>query len=525
MQLKYFISIIFVSTNIYLTAQNEFAVKKDSTSVDEETFILDQLNAINELWYAKKAQYHETSQPPLSCKDISTTNIDSIYYLRLKTLTDQTLFPLVYNNHIRSYIDLYTRRYKNLSLLLGVSKYYFPMFEEALDRYNCPLELKYLAVIESALNPTAVSRAGATGLWQFMYPTGKMYDLNVSTWIDDRRDPLKSTEAAAQHLRDLSEMFWGDWVLAIAAYNCGPGNVTKAIQRSGGKTDFWDIYNYLPRETRGYVPAFYGAMYAMKYYDQHGILPADVSIDITDTVHVTNKVHFQQIAAVINIPVEKLTTYNPQYKRNIIPAPSESMVLTLPVEYISLFLANKDSIYNYNTNVYFPTRNISEATFASAEQSSLSTKCKYHTVKSGESLSIIARRYGISVTELSRMNNKRSTMIHPGEKLIVGHIKMPIEKKTPVQNQTLAKDTPLIVQTLIDTTIKSTKDTLTVKVLNDESNKTESSKYIDYKVQEGDTLWSISQRFQSVSVDDIRKVNNMGTNDRLTVGKTLRIPK
>ena len=511
---------IFITISFSLFAQNELNTNLDT--LEENSNILEQLDSINETWYAKKAIYHETSQLPFDFQDIDSENNDSIYYFRLKAITDQTLFPLVYNQHIRNYIDLYTKRYKSLSLLLGLAHYYFPMFEEALDRYNCPLELKYLAVIESALNPTAVSRAGATGLWQFMYNTGKMYDLNVSTWIDDRRDPLKATEAAAKHLYDLSQMFWGDWVLAIAAYNCGPGNVTKAIQRSGGKTDFWEIYNYLPKETRGYVPAFYGAMYAMKYYDKYGIRPAEIKLEITDTVHITDKLHFQQIAAVINIPTEELISYNPQYKRNVIPASDKTMVLTLPVKYIQAFIENKDSIYNYNASLYFPTSNISDIVFSDTENASTtaSSKYKFHIVKKGESLSIISRKYKISVAELSRLNNKKSNTIHPGEKLIVG-IK-PVVKKE-ITPSTASTDSTLIAKTMIDST-HTTIDTNTITPLKDivkQPNKT----YTTYKVEKGDTLWSIAQRFQSVTVEDIKKENNLSSNDPLIIGKVLRIPQ
>ncbi|MBP7102599.1 MAG: transglycosylase SLT domain-containing protein [Bacteroidales bacterium] len=529
MRLKYVLHFILITFSISLYAQNGTVVIIDSNLIEEESRILEQLNAINETWYAKKADYHENSQHAIEYQDINSKNIDSIYLFRLKAITDQTLFPLVYNTHIRNYIELYTKRYKNISLLLGLSHYYFPLFEEALDRNNCPIELKYLAVIESALNPTAVSRAGATGLWQFMYNTGKMYDLNVSTWVDDRRDPLKSTEAAARHLRDLSEMFWGDWVLAIAAYNCGPGNVTKAIQRSGGKTDFWEIYNYLPKETRGYVPAFYGAMYAMKYYDKYGITPANIPLDITDTIHVNNKLHFQQIAAIINIPIEKLISYNPQYKRNVIPASSETYVLTLPVEYISAFVTNKDSIYNYNTSLYFPTHNIAEAAFVSADDASCSTSTKYkfHIVKSGESLSIISNKYRIPVSELYRLNNKKSSMIHPGEKLIVGYVKVPLENKqaNPTVESTIdssltnVSHSDSVQHIIFDSTLTSTKKG-EVHVPQKET-----PTFITYKVAKGDTLWSIAQRFQTASIEDIKKINNINANEPLLVGKTLRIPQ
>lgn len=510
-----FCTIISVS----VVAQNELKESTDSLQAEDNSLILEQLDKINETWYAKKAIYHENSQTAFDYQDIETENIDSIHFLRLKAITDQTLFPLVYNQHIRRYIDVYTKRYKGISLLLGLSQYYFPMFEEALDRYNCPLELKYLAVIESALNPTAVSKAGATGLWQFMYNTGKMYDLNVSTWVDDRRDPLKSTEAAAQHLRDLSEMFWGDWVLAIAAYNCGPGNVTKAIKRSGGKTDFWEIYNYLPRETRGYVPAFYGAMYAMKYYDKYGIQPAKMNLEITDTIHISNKLHLQQIASVLNIPMEQLSCYNPQYKRNVIPASNQTMILTLPIEYIHAFESQKDSIYNYNTNLYFPTHPISNAVFASAENASSSTSSKHklHIVRSGESLSILSRKYGISVSELMKINNKKSTVIHPNERLIVGYIRIPDEKKPEKQTATL--DTLNIANISSDTLANTASDTTQLNIKKDEA------RYIDYKIEKGDTLWSIAQRFQLADINEIRKINNIEANEPLIMGKTLRIPQ
>ncbi len=520
MRFIYLFILFFISFS--LLAQNEQNTYLDTT-IEENSNILIQLNAINETWYAKKAIYYEKSQLPVAFQDIDSENIDSIYYHRLKIITDQTLFPLVYNQQIRNYIELYTKRYKSLSLLLGLSHYYFPMFEEALDRYNCPLELKYLAVIESALNPIAVSKAGATGLWQFMYNTGKMYDLNVSTWIDDRRDPLKATEAAAKHLYDLSEMFWGNWVLAIAAYNCGPGNVTKAIQRSGGKTDFWEIYNYLPKETRGYVPAFYGAMYAMMYYDKLGVRPAEIKLELTDTVHITNKLHFQQIAAVINIPTEQLVSYNPQYKRNVIPASDKTLILTLPVEYISAFIENKDSIYNYNTSLYFPTYTISDITFSDAENASIAStsKYKFHIVKNGESLSIISRKYNIPVSELSRLNNKKSTTIHPGEKLIVGYVKVPIQKKDSITTL----DATLVDKNTSDS-MNVNLDTVSVSLPSEsvkQSNKT--TNYTSYKIEKGDTLWSIAQRFQSVTIEDIKKENNLASDAPLIIGKILRIPQ
>lgn len=394
-----------------------------------DSSIVEQLDMLLSSWYAKKAVYHENSQTPIVEKDCPYTHPDSIMIYRLQKLTNKTLFPMVFNDDIRTYINMYIRKNRQVSLMLGMAKYYFPMFEEMMDKYACPLELKYLAIIESALNPIAVSKAGATGLWQFMYNTGKMYGLEVSTMVDYRCDPYRSTDAAARHLKDLSEMFWGDWVLALAAYNCGSGNVKKAIVRSGGKTDFWEIYNYLPKETRGYVPAFYGAWYVMSYYDKYGIEPAEMKFGQVDTFLIHEKLHFEQISSVLNISVEELKALNPQYKRNIIPPSDDAMYLVLPVEYTVAYEKNKDSIYRYETNKYFSKPSISavgETQLVASASGNYTLQAKTHTIKSGESLSIIARKYRTTPAELAKLNKMSvNTTIHPGKKLIVGYNKIP----------------------------------------------------------------------------------------------------
>lgn len=320
---------------------------------------------------------------------------------------------MVYNQTVRSSIDRYATKLRHqVSYMLGMMEYYEPIIEQALDVHGVPNELKYLPVIESALNPVAVSRVGATGLWQFMYSTGKLYGLKQNSLVDDRRDPMKATWAAAKHLRDLYDRF-GAWDLAIAAYNCGTGNVNKAIYRSGGKTNFWDIYYYLPRETRGYVPAFIAATYIMTYHAEHGICPMDSKLPLTtDTIMVNRLLHFDQIAAVCDIDMETLRGLNPQYKEDVIPGKFLPGSLRLPEDKIRTFILSGDSIYNYNREKYF-----SEEKVKVLKGQATNTGFVVHKIRSGESLSTIARRYRVTITDLKRWNNLRSNNIVAGKTL------------------------------------------------------------------------------------------------------------
>jgi membrane-bound lytic murein transglycosylase D len=508
-----------------ILAQETF--KPQQTEVD--TSIIEQLDALMSTWYAKKMDYHENSQLPVANQEPDYSTMDSIMIHRLKILTNKTVFPMVFNEEIRAYINMYIKRKQSVSVMLGLAKYYFPFFEETLDKYNCPLELRYLAVIESALNPTAVSRAGATGLWQFMYNTGKMYGLEVTTMLDYRCDPYKSTDAAARHLKDLSEMFFNDWVLAIAAYNCGAGNVKKAIVRSGGKTNFWAIYDYLPKETRGYIPAFYGAWYVMQYYDKYGIEPAEMRFGQIDTFLITDKLHLQQISSVINIPMDEIKALNPQYKRNIIPLSNDPMYLILPVEYSIAFELMKDSIYKYNTDQFFPQPAIyidrMTTQITSTENGNYKLQPKTHVIKSGETLSTIARKYRTTVSELTKMNKiKASTTIHSGKKLIVGYNKIALPKPKP----TFVNDS---VKLVLDTT-KILSDTLYKVPANkeretemvDKNDNPSKITYITYKVVAGDTLISIVNQFKTVSVSELLKINQLKEGDVLNVGQSLKIP-
>lgn len=346
---------------------------------------------------------------------VNPTFDDSTYISRLSKLP--TIIELPYNAVVRQYIDAYTTRLRKMvSTVLGVSNFYLPLIEEALDASGLPLELKYLPIIESAMNPSAVSRAGASGLWQFMLTTGKVYGLKSNSLIDERRDPIKSTWAAVAYLKDLYEIYH-DWSLVIAAYNCGPGTINKAIKRNGGKTDYWEIYNSLPKETRGYVPSFIAANYVMNYYCEHGICPtvADLSLD-TDTAMIVRNLHFQQIADVCGVPMDELRSLNPQYKKDIIPGESMPCTLRLPQEDLGLFLANEDSVYKYKADEFFSKRKTVEI---KKEATSTSSSPRYHRIRSGETLSTIARRYGTTVSKLKRLNGLRSDRISAGKSIRV----------------------------------------------------------------------------------------------------------
>lgn len=438
-----------------LSAQNKLHITEADTLCGEEAEvqIRRMWEEMQQSWYARIVEYQVHSQICLPEVVTDSLSEDSLNIARLEALLNTTVFPMVYNEEIKRYINLYTKGLKSMPLILARAQRFFPFFEEVLDKYGVPLELKYLAVIESALRPEAVSRAGATGLWQFIYGTGKLYGLEVTTYVDDRMDPAKATDAAARHLYDLSEMFDGNWPLALAAYNCGPGNVVKAIKRAGGAQDFWLIYNYLPRETRGYVPAFYGAMFAMKYHNLYGLEAAQTLVEAVDTLQIFQKLDFSKVSTVTGIPVEELKYYNPQYKRGIIPATSTGCTFTLPVKYVMLFEDSKDSIYRLQRQEELARITLPEQ--EGANGGDFYYRNKYHVVKSGESLTMISRKYGTSVSALLNLNHRKSTMIHPGERLIVGQTKVYIPKPAPAPADTLQKDTLAPALSVPDSTLVS----------------------------------------------------------------------
>jgi len=363
-----------------------------------------------------------------------------VYIDRLKRLPNVMEMP--YNDIIQKFIDRYTGRLRHsVSYMLGASNFYIPIFEQALEAYNLPLELKYLPVIESALNPKATSRAGAAGLWQFMVATGKQYGLEVNSLVDERRDPIKASYAAAQYLRDLYKIF-GDWSLVIAAYNCGPNMVSKAIHRAGGQADYWKIYPYLPQETRGYVPAFIAANYVMTYYCEHNICPMRTKLPSkSDTIMVSKDVHLRQVADVCGIDIEELRTLNPQYRRDIVNGSSHPSVIRIPSSATSIFIANEDSIYNYKADMLLTRRERVEVETNSVAQSysrsgygrsrrrssksksrrgrNRKSRGKSVIVKSGDTLSEIAARNHTTVSKLRKLNGIKGSNIRAGKKIKV----------------------------------------------------------------------------------------------------------
>lgn len=336
------------------------------------------------------------------------------YAHRLSRLPNVIEMP--YNEIVQKYINQYSGRLRNsVAVLLGASNFYNPIFEEALESYQLPLELKYLPIIESALNPTATSRAGAVGLWQFMIGTGKQYGLEVTSLIDERRDPIKASYAAAHYLRDLYNIF-GDWTLVIASYNCGPNNVNKAIKRAGGTKDYWSIYPYLPNETRGYVPAFIAANYIMNYYCDHNICPVNTTLPMgTDTIQVCRNVRMERISALCNIEEEELRRLNPQYRTNLIPGNVRPCTLRMPTAAINAFIEADDSIYVPQSEVL----NIKEVPAAAKTGKSSKRSGSTITVRRGDTLGAIAKRNRTTVSRLKKLNGLRSNNIRAGQRLKV----------------------------------------------------------------------------------------------------------
>jgi len=343
---------------------------------------------------------------------------DSVYKLRLSKMP--CLMEMPYNPNVRSFIELYTvRKRHQVEYMLGMSNYYFPLFEQVLGANNLPLELKYLSIIESALNTTIVSRMGAAGLWQLMIGTGRMYGLEINSLVDERLSPVKATNAAAKFLKDLYAIY-GDWNLVIASYNCGPGNINKAIRRAGGKRDYWTIYPYLPRETRGYVPIFIAANYSLHYASQHNLCPAIVNMPtLTDTVMVHQRIHLEQVAGVLNLPIDEVRLLNPQYKKDIIPGDIKPYALCLPLNSINAFIAKFNEVVSYKADELINNRRseIEILQAASTITPGGSGRVTYHKVKSGQTLSDIADKYGISLKKLKKWNNIKGSKIVIGQKL------------------------------------------------------------------------------------------------------------
>lgn len=433
--------------------------------------------------------------------DIESTNIDEkvdydlsteLLQERLKTLDAKSAFHIEYNPGLENIIKHYLKNRKtSYERLMSLSQYYFPIFEEALAKYNVPLEIKYLAVVESALNPRAVSRMGATGLWQFMYGTGKQYNLDITTFTDERSDLLKATDAACQYMVNMYKIF-GDWDLVLASYNAGPGNVSKAIRRSGGKQNYWNIRPYLPKETQGYVPAFIATMYVFEYHKEHGITPQKPIINhfATDTIMVKNKMSFKQISDLLDISEEQLQFLNPSYKRDFIPYQADKKhFIRLPLNKVAVFTSNENQIYAYCDYDF----NKREKPFSSQEMlassdATIVSKTKYHKVRKGESLGLIAQRNGVSVTELKRWNGLRSNNIVAGRSL-----KIIKEERVAVAPKKLVEK-PVSKTVVLNDTIKAKVKSV------------ETAKF--HLVEKGESLFSIAQKYD-VTSEELKEWNNL----------------
>lgn len=506
-----------------------------------DKYFSDKLDSMLKSWYVQNAFLLDSTELA-EADTLKQTLPDSVYIQRLQSM--QSAVSLSYNSTVKNYIAMYTnRKPKQVAVMLGLANYYFPIFEEALAKYGLPMELKYLPIIESALNPGANSVASAVGLWQFMYPTGKMYKLEISTFVDERRDPLKATDAAVRYLRDLYNIY-NDWHLVIAAYNCGPGNVNKAIKRSGNVRDYWKIYYKLPKETRGYVPAFIAANYVMNFYQSHNIFPKTPDFPIiTDTLMVNDYLHFNQIAEVIGIPVDQIRTLNPQYRRDIIPASKiKAYSLVLPQEEISAYLENESIIHKHRRTEFFPNNEIvnPQSKIVSIEPSNIKGRDKViYSVKSGDNLGAISGWFRVRISDLKYWNHLNKNFIKVGQKLTVyvpegqgeyfSHFnKMSHSEKqkslnikpTPNSTQNLAsaaKKEP--VQSSAATTASESK--LVNKEVVSEKNST--GEFVYYTVRKGDNFWSIAQKFPGVSNQDIMKLNNIRKANSLMVGQKLKI--
>lgn len=390
---------------------------KTAAGLSPEEYNADVTDSLLSIWYLhRQARKNEEGNGYDMDSVHFTTNVpDEVLMERFRKMNSFITLP--YNEKVRNYMILYSEKMPTkMGTILGLCKYYMPIFEETFNKYNLPDELKYMAIIESALNPVAVSRAGAKGMWQFMFRTAQLYGLEINSFVDERLDPFKSADAAARYLTDSYNVF-GDWNLAISSYNCGSGNINKAIRRSGGKRDFWSVYNYLPRETRGYVPAFVGAMYAIKYSKEYGLVPASVQMPAQlDTFEIHKNLHFKQISELVGISVDELRNLNPQYIKDVIPGNSGTYILRIPYNYSSDFIAHEDSIYTYKAAEYLNPQALLDTNKSGAGSTSSGGTITYK-VKKGDTLSKIAARYHVTVNQLKKWNHLRSTNLSIGQKI------------------------------------------------------------------------------------------------------------
>jgi membrane-bound lytic murein transglycosylase D len=538
--------LLFIAGNTFAQSISSNLVRSQSNLAFldsiKRTFVNDNLaSRVDSLWLKELTSldiYNDLES------DIKSINLDEkvdyelpteLLKARLAAMDAKSPFNIEYNQGLENIIKSFLKnRKKSFERLMAISEYYFPIFEEALAKQNVPLEIKYLAVVESALNPKAVSRVGATGLWQFMYQTGKQYNLNIDSYVDDRSDPLKASAAAAQYMTNMYKIF-GDWDLVLASYNSGPGNVSKAIRRSGGQQNYWNIRKHLPQETQGYVPAFLATMYIYEYHTAHGIKPerAKVKQFATDTIMVKKQLSFKQISDLLDIPVAQLQLLNPQYKLNVVPAYNDKKhFLTLPSQKIAVFTSNEDKIYAYvQRELDQREKPFTRQQHAFASRDSLKTgdssivsKTKYHKVSRGDSLSEIADRYSVTMSEIKKWNRLKNNKAPLGRNL-----KIITSESIAYREKKEKKDTISVVNKVDTVATTAVAQVQTKEIKNPRELKTfKEEKVISFKdvtklhkVKKGDNLGEISDKY-GVTVAEIKKWNKLRSNN-IPVGKSLKI--
>ncbi len=489
----------------------------DSHIIFPPSFSVETQN-LHENWYLQRY----TVLDSIAANATGITATDAVYKERLQKLPN--IIEMPFNPVVKNYIEMYaTKRPQLVEQILGMSLYYMPIFEEACEKCQAPLELKYLPVIESALNPNAVSKAGACGLWQFMPATAQGEGLEISTLVDERRDPIASSEAAVKYLQKLHDMY-DDWTLAIAAYNCGPGNVNKAIQRAGDIKDYWAIYPFLPQETRGYVPAFIAANYIMNYYPEHGISHALARKPIvTDTVHVTQRVHFQQISDVLGIPMDELRILNPQYRQDIIPGHIRPYALILPSVQAYCYVANEDTILAHDRGKYFGREEVlpSDGRIRPSSDGNYIEELvvKTHKVKRGETLKTIANKYGVTAESIREANNLTSSRVKTGKVLTINTYERKYVNGDSVA-AAVASAPNQVGQTPAAQPSKATNNKKTTPKKTTDNKKATT---VTHTVRSGENLSKIAKRY-GTTVDAIKRANGL-RNDNLQVNQKLKIPK
>ena len=494
-ELKYTDSVANEMLSIYYANES---VNSAKPAIEEYTAEIS--DSLLNLWYVqKKIAQSEEDYYDMDSVRFESNVPDSVYIERIKKMNSFITLP--YNDIVKNYIIKYSEKMPaTIGKILGLCEYYMPIFQEIFNQYDMPEELRARAVIESAMNPHATSRVGAKGMWQFMYSTAKSYGLQIDSFVDERIDPVKSAHAAAQYLQDAYEIF-GDWNLAIASYNCGAGNVNKAIRRSGSRA-FWDLWPYLPRETRGYVPAFVGALYTMNYYKEHGIRPVAVETpEHVDTFHINKMLHLKQVSELTGAPLEDLKNLNPQYRHEIIPGNDRQYILRIPFKYTNAFLENEDSLYRHKADVYF-----NPVTIKKIKEDGDGVRIVYR-VKNGDYLGRIAINHGTTVAKIKKWNNLKSNNIRVGQRLIIYRGgKAPASASSSTASKPAASAKPA-------SSTSAAKPAASIPA---------GTPYTTYTVKSGDSLYIIAKQFPGVSAQNIMDFNGIGSN--IKPGMKLKIP-